>query len=117
MRILLSALACCFAMASAEIEEYSLSREECRAAGFVPETLKCSTCGKLSKFNLEVLMSDSFVRENMASHWGGKVRVRQVRGVRPQIKLKDDAGITKQTLNIEKWDTDTITDFLNQWIE
>ncbi|EPB78121.1 hypothetical protein ANCCEY_02761 [Ancylostoma ceylanicum] len=75
----------------------------------------------------------AFVRENMASHWGGKVRVRQVRGVRPQIKLKgalsllactcpirtfqDDAGITKQTLNIEKWDTDTIKDFLNQWID
>ncbi|EYC15326.1 hypothetical protein Y032_0037g3458 [Ancylostoma ceylanicum] len=151
MRILLSALAC-FAMASAEVEEYSLSREECRSAGFVPETLKCSTCGKLSKFNLEMLMSDcmacctkeqedehekypmahievcecnlarfpqvqAFVRENMASHWGGKVRVRQVRGVRPQIKLKDDAGITKQTLNIEKWDTDTIKDFLNQWID
>ncbi|RCN38289.1 Sep15/SelM redox domain protein [Ancylostoma caninum] len=127
MRILLSALACCFAMASAEIEEYSLSREECRAAGFVPETLKkypmahIEVCecnlARFPQVQGKFTFLHSFVRENMASHWGGKVRVRQVRGVRPQIKLKDDAGITKQTLNIEKWDTDTITDFLNQWIE
>ncbi|KJH48026.1 Sep15/SelM redox domain protein [Dictyocaulus viviparus] len=60
---------------------------------------------------------EAFVRRNMASQWGNRVRIRHVRGVRPQIVLKDNLGITKQTLNIEKWDTDTITDFLNQWIE
>ncbi|KAJ1357246.1 hypothetical protein KIN20_015348 [Parelaphostrongylus tenuis] len=139
-------------LSSAEIEEYRISLEECSSHGFVPETLKCSSCEKLGSYSLEILMSDcmscctkekelehekyplahievcecnlgrfpqveAFVREDMASQWGGKVRVRHVRGVRPQIILKDANGVTKQTLNIEKWDTDTITDFLNQWIE
>ncbi|KAK6021238.1 hypothetical protein OSTOST_13098 [Ostertagia ostertagi] len=53
----------------------------------------------------------------MASEWGDRVRVRHVRGVRPQIVLKDRSGSTAQTFNIEKWDTDTIKDFLNEWIE
>ncbi|CAI4223889.1 unnamed protein product [Auanema sp. JU1783] len=136
----------------AEVEEYGLSKEECVAAGFVPETLKCSSCERLSGYNLEILMTDcqscctkekelqhekyplalievcecnlarfpqaqAFVHKDMASAWGGKVRVKHVRGVRPQIVLKDHKGISRQTLNIEKWDTGSITDFLNQWIE
>ncbi|WKY07652.1 hypothetical protein Q1695_007257 [Nippostrongylus brasiliensis] len=136
----------------ADIEEYKMSIDECKSAGFVPESLKCNLCDELGKFNLEMLMSDclacctkdkddehekyplayvevcecnlgrfpqvqAFVRQDMASQWGGRVKIRHVRGVLPQILLKDNSGNTKQTLNIEKWDTDTITAFLNEWIE
>ncbi|KHJ84028.1 hypothetical protein OESDEN_16262 [Oesophagostomum dentatum] len=122
MRILLLFLTSCI-MVFAEIEEYSLSREECRDAGFIPEELMCSSCSKLSKFNLEILVTDcnacctkdeddkhekypmadmevcecnlgrfpqvqAFVQRDMAANWGGKVRIRHVRGVLPQIKLK-----------------------------
>ncbi|GMT23858.1 hypothetical protein PFISCL1PPCAC_15155, partial [Pristionchus fissidentatus] len=59
----------------------------------------------------------AFVRKNMESAWNGKVRVKHVRGVRPQVVLKDSSGNARQALNVEKWDTDTLIDFLNQWIE
>jgi len=135
-----------------EVAEYKMSPEECKAAGFVPESLQCSSCERLSDFNLETLITDcnsccikeralehekfalahievcecnlsrfpqvqAFVHNDMASAWGGRVKVKHVRGVRPQIVLKDHTGSNRQTLNIEKWDTDTITEFLNQWIE
>uniref|UniRef100_A0A183GQD6 Selenoprotein F n=1 Tax=Heligmosomoides polygyrus TaxID=6339 RepID=A0A183GQD6_HELPZ len=100
------------------------------AAGFVPESLKCNLCDELRNFNLENDKQDehkkyplantevcernldrfpqvqAFVKEDMTSQWGARVGVRHVRGVRPQV----------QTLNIEKWDTNTI-DFLNEVIE
>ncbi|ETN87003.1 hypothetical protein NECAME_05723 [Necator americanus] len=57
MRIQALIFASC-ATAFAEIVEYSLSREECQAAGFNPETLKCSTCKQLTEFNLDFLMTD-----------------------------------------------------------
>ncbi|CAD6191369.1 unnamed protein product [Caenorhabditis auriculariae] len=59
----------------------------------------------------------AFVHQDMASAWGGRVKVRHVRGVRPQVLLKDLTGTTRQTLNVEKWDTDTLKDFFNQWID
>ena len=46
-----------------------------------------------------------------------EVKVKHVRGVRPQVVLKDGSGNTRQTLNVEKWDTDTLIDFLNQWVD
>ncbi|CAB3406065.1 unnamed protein product [Caenorhabditis bovis] len=59
----------------------------------------------------------AFVHKDMASQWYGKVKVKQVRGVRPTVLLKDISGVTKETLNVEQWDTDTLIDFFNQWIE
>ncbi|VDO28270.1 unnamed protein product [Haemonchus placei] len=182
-----------FVLASAEYVKYELTYEECKEAGFVPESLKCSSCRPLPKFNLEFLLSDclacctkdeedhpntvpwllqdynilkwhefliaahysklngiqrvklsfdkmiqtypyadievcdcnlarfpqaqAFVQENMAAPWGDSVRVRQVRGITPQIVLKDHSGKRIQTYNIEKWDTDTIKEFLTEFIE
>jgi len=45
------------------------------------------------------------------------LRFRHVRGVLPTIALKNEEGETQRSLNIEKWDTDTITAFLNDWLE
>ncbi|PAV75637.1 hypothetical protein WR25_07972 isoform A [Diploscapter pachys] len=136
----------------AEVEEYKISPEECRQAGFVPESLKCDSCHKLGDFNLDTLMTDclgcctkekelehekyplaimevcecnlgrfpqmqAFVHNDMAAAWGGRVKVRHVRGVRPTIILKDASGVPRQTLNVEKWDTNTLTGFLNEWVQ
>ncbi|VDM25500.1 unnamed protein product [Toxocara canis] len=59
----------------------------------------------------------AFVKSDMVNQWGSHVKVRHVRGTLPTIKLKDVYGETQQTMNIEKWDTDTITEFLNAWID
>jgi hypothetical protein len=60
---------------------------------------------------------NAFVKSEMKDDWGNKVKVKQVRGTLPTILLKSADGRTQRTLNIEKWDTDTITDFLNDWLE
>ena len=83
----------------------------------------------------------AFVHNDMAAAWGGRVKVRHVRGVRPTIILKvdfniqrfthyfsykelfitksyiklmfqDANGVPRQTLNVEKWDTDTLTGYV-----
>ncbi|VDD87943.1 unnamed protein product [Enterobius vermicularis] len=59
----------------------------------------------------------AFVKSDMVRQWGPRVKVRHVRGTLPTIKLKDIFGETQRTLNVEKWDTDTITEFLNMWLE
>uniref|UniRef100_A0A183CGY5 LisH domain-containing protein n=1 Tax=Globodera pallida TaxID=36090 RepID=A0A183CGY5_GLOPA len=55
----------------------------------------------------------AFVRSEMKNQWGSKLKVRQVRGVLPTILLKSEDGQTHKTLSVEKWDTDTVTEFLN----
>jgi len=40
--------------------------------------------------------------------------VKYVRGAEPVIKLLDSNGEEKDELNIQKWDTDTIDEFLSQ---
>ncbi|CAD5229581.1 unnamed protein product [Bursaphelenchus okinawaensis] len=60
---------------------------------------------------------NAFVKTELSQQWGNKLRIRHVRGTLPTIVLKDGAGKPQKTLNIEKWDTDTITDFLNDWLE
>ena len=53
----------------------------------------------------------------MKDQWGAKLKVRHVRGTLPTIVLKSADGRPQRSLNIEKWDTDTITEFLNDWLE
>ncbi|TKR81177.1 hypothetical protein L596_015097 [Steinernema carpocapsae] len=133
--------------------DYELTTEECKELGFNRDSLKCSTCSTLVKFELEEMLSDcracckseensssnhekypmahievcecnlarfpqvqAFVKSNMVNQWGSNVKVRHVRGVLPTIVLKNYDGESKK-FNIEKWDTDTITDFLNNWID
>lgn len=59
----------------------------------------------------------AFVKSEMKDQWGSKLKVRHVRGSLPTIHLKSEDGQSQRTLNIEKWDTDTITEFLNDWLE
>ncbi|CAI2349874.1 unnamed protein product [Caenorhabditis sp. 36 PRJEB53466] len=102
-----------------QLEEYKIDVDECKAAGFNPESLKCGLCERLSDYHLETIMTDclsccvkeeefkhskypiailevcecnlarfpqiqAFVHKDMARQFGGKVRVKHVRGVRPQ---------------------------------
>ncbi|CAD5234224.1 unnamed protein product [Bursaphelenchus xylophilus] len=60
---------------------------------------------------------NAFVKTELSQQWGNKLRIRHVRGTLPTTVLKDSEGQPQKTLNIEKWDTDTITDFLNDWLE
>jgi len=40
-----------------------------------------------------------------------------VRGADPTIKLVNANGDVEETLNIEKWNTETIVEFLNEHLE
>lgn len=53
----------------------------------------------------------------MKDEWGSKLKIRYVRGVLPTIVLKNADGQTQKSLNVEKWDTDTLREFLNDWLE
>lgn len=58
----------------------------------------------------------AFVKSDRVKEWSG-LRVRYVRGADPVIKLLDEEGEPQESLNIEKWDTDTITEFLTERLE
>ncbi|KAI6243793.1 15 kDa selenoprotein [Aphelenchoides fujianensis] len=60
---------------------------------------------------------NAFVKGDLPSQWGSKLKIRHVRGVLPTIVLKNAEGVAQKTLNIERWDTDTIESFLNDWLE
>jgi len=45
------------------------------------------------------------------------LEVKYVGGQMPQIKLLDAEGVAQETLSITKWDTDTIEEFLNTYLE
>ncbi|KAI6173888.1 15 kDa selenoprotein [Aphelenchoides besseyi] len=60
---------------------------------------------------------NAFVKGELATQWGNKLKIRHVRGTLPTIVLKNAEGMAQKTLNIEKWDTNTITAFLNDWLE
>ena len=59
----------------------------------------------------------AFVKGDMKDEWGSKLKIRHVRGVLPTIVLKSADGQTQKSLNVEKWDTDTLREFLNDWLE
>ncbi|CAG9531458.1 unnamed protein product [Cercopithifilaria johnstoni] len=61
--------------------------------------------------------AEAFVKSSMVKKWGTCVKVHHVRGTLPTIKLLDAQGEVQKIMNIEKWDTDTITEFLNTWLE
>uniref|UniRef100_A0AC35TMP3 Sep15_SelM domain-containing protein n=1 Tax=Rhabditophanes sp. KR3021 TaxID=114890 RepID=A0AC35TMP3_9BILA len=61
--------------------------------------------------------AQAFIKGGMGSQWGSQLKVRHVRGVLPTLIMRDSKGKAQKTLNIESWNTDTITEFLNDWLE
>jgi len=45
------------------------------------------------------------------------LQVKYVGGQMPQIRLMDADGVAQETLSITKWDTDTIVEFLQTYLE
>jgi len=45
------------------------------------------------------------------------LEIKYVGGQMPQIKLLDADGVAQETLSITKWDTDTIEEFLQTYLE
>lgn len=44
------------------------------------------------------------------------LQVKYIGGQMPQIRLMDAEGVTQETLSITKWDTDTIQEFLEEYL-
>lgn len=55
----------------------------------------------------------AFVKSDKVNDWPG-LRVKYVRGADPAIKLITETGDVAETMNIDKWNTDTIVEFLNE---
>jgi len=55
----------------------------------------------------------AFIKSERVNDWPG-LRINYVRGADPYIKLLNDDGDMVEMLNIEKWNTDTIIEFLNE---
>uniref|UniRef100_A0A1I7ZDX5 Selenoprotein F n=1 Tax=Steinernema glaseri TaxID=37863 RepID=A0A1I7ZDX5_9BILA len=97
---------------------------DCRACCTAEDTSSTSTHEKYASADIEICECNlarfpqvqAFVKSSMVNQWGSNVKVRHVRGVLPTIVLKSYSGESKR-FNIEKWDTDTITDFLNSWLD
>jgi len=58
----------------------------------------------------------AFINSDHASGWPG-LKISYVRGADPTIKLVNANGDVEETLNIEKWNTETIVEFLNEHLE
>jgi len=58
----------------------------------------------------------AFVKGDYPNRFPG-LEVRYVRGSDPFIKLMNDQRHVMETLSIDKWDTDTILEFLSERME
>ncbi|KRX78563.1 U4/U6 small nuclear ribonucleoprotein Prp4, partial [Trichinella sp. T6] len=118
----------------------SVSPDDCKAVGFTPN-LVCSSCSELSQYGLKELepncrqccakdelydainqypqihgkfdLDAAFVKSEKPKEWPG-FRVRYERGANPVIKLFNEKKEVVETLGIDKWNTDTIVEFLNE---
>ncbi|CAH3037644.1 unnamed protein product [Pocillopora meandrina] len=108
-----------------------LTPEECRDLGF-SVNLICSSCDELKPFNLtsepsleqncrkccqadgqEEATKVSFVRSDRPEKFPN-LRINFVRGADPVLKLHDESNEVKEVLSIEKWNTDSVEEFLNE---
>lgn len=55
----------------------------------------------------------AFIRGDMSKKFSN-LKIKFVRGITPILKLLDDKHNVVDELNIQKWDTDTIEEFLNE---
>ena len=67
-------------------------------------------------FYLFIHFPVAFVKSDLPNSFSG-FSVKYVRGADPVIKLLDADGNVQEELSIQKWDTDTITDFLKEHLQ
>uniref|UniRef100_T1IWL9 Selenoprotein F n=1 Tax=Strigamia maritima TaxID=126957 RepID=T1IWL9_STRMM len=112
------------------------SAEDCFNLGFHKANLLCSSCDHLRQFDLDVIkdhckqcchadedkdaikkypkavLEVSFVKGEKAKAYPG-LTIRYVRGADPSIKLLDNSDQVQDVLAIDKWNTDSVEEFLN----
>ncbi|MPC10268.1 selenoprotein [Portunus trituberculatus] len=101
-----------------------LSASECLALGLNRDNLMCSSCDNLKEFNLEVLEPNcrhcctvDDVNAVPSKYPRAQLEVcGYVRGADPIIKLMDEDGDVMETLAIDKWNTDSVEEFLNTYL-
>ncbi|KAK4328234.1 hypothetical protein Pmani_001353 [Petrolisthes manimaculis] len=103
-----------------------LSTEECFAVGLNKANLLCSSCDTLKEFNLDILEANcrqccniddvqAFVKSDRPASFPN-LTIKYVRGADPVIKLMDKDGDVMETLAIDKWNTDSVEEFLNTYL-
>ncbi|KAK2718526.1 hypothetical protein QYM36_005757 [Artemia franciscana] len=121
-------------MVSSAVSEFSA--EKCRELGFNKANLFCSSCEKLNHFNLteleapckeccqgdtdlvetkkypKAVLEVSFVKSERARGIPN-FSVKYVRGADPIIKLYDEENRLQETYAVDKWNTDSVDEFLN----
>ncbi|KAH7641229.1 salivary selenoprotein precursor-like protein [Dermatophagoides farinae] len=90
-----------------------LTDNECNQLGYNPAELFCSRCLELTKFELDNLKDSSFIRGDKSKKYSN-LKIKFVRGILPILKLLNEHHDVVDELNIQKWDTDTIEEFLDQ---
>nr|CAD7431070.1 unnamed protein product [Timema monikensis] len=100
----------CF-MVGTVLSEFSA--EDCWSLGLNKANLLCSSCEQLKSFHLGILKDgySAFVKSDRPSKFPN-LQIKYVRGLDPIIKLMDKDGNIQDVLAIEKWDTDTVEEFL-----
>lgn len=58
----------------------------------------------------------AFIKSERPSKFSN-LQIKYVRGLDPIIKLFDKDGHLKETLAIDKWNTDSVEEFLNTYLE
>ncbi|CAF0769234.1 unnamed protein product [Adineta ricciae] len=131
----LSQFLACIVLATAE----SLSEGQCSDLGFASNNLVCSSCNDLKQFKLNelegqcrqcctndedegegktkyhraVLQISAFIRSDRPARFPS-FSVQYVRGADPILNLFNDRDEQIESMGIEKWDTDTLTAFLEE---
>merc|ERR1712071_289613 len=121
-----------FFSALVAVVSYEYSAEECRSLGFNRANLLCSPCNYLEEFDLSALENEcraccqqegksdaavlypqaqAFIKSDKARGLPN-LKIKYVRGADPIIKLLDDDGVVKEELAIDKWNTDSVEEFL-----
>ncbi|GIX77117.1 selenoprotein F [Caerostris extrusa] len=87
-----------------------------RVHGILPHKL----AGKLMMIDIQCSIrffySLAFVRSDTPNEFSG-LSIKYVRGADPVIKLLDADGNAQEELSIQKWDTDTVIEFLREHLE
>jgi len=109
------------------LQKYELYplKDNCTLCCIAPDTdTDKATVKKYPKATLDVcgwkLSSFPQVQAFVKSDRPGKfpnLQVKYVGGQMPQIRLLDSEGVAQETLSITKWDTDTIVEFLQTYLE
>eukprot|EP00045_Choanoeca_perplexa_P022449 m.9591 g.9591 ORF g.9591 m.9591 type:complete len:150 (-) comp9455_c0_seq1:52-501(-) len=59
---------------------------------------------------------EPFIKGRMKGHFKN-LKTKHIQAAAPRLKMMNDKGVVMERLNIESWDTDTVTEYLNERLE